>query len=387
MKTNNDTMTSRRPTMLWMLAAGGLIFLAWAAWFEIDQSVRAAGQVISSSRTQVIQSVDGGVLKTIAVQEGQQVQAGQVLATLEPERSTAAHAQSKAEMASRQAALIRARAELAGQPPQFGPDLQAYPDFVAAQRGLYLQRRQSLNDEVGALTTSLALAQEELALTERLFQSGDVSRAETLRARRSVLEMQSRISALRNKYLQDARQEISRLEDELATARQKLQERASILAHTQLTAPSAGIVKLVRMTTIGGVLRPGDELMQLSPTDEESLIEIKINPADIGQLRTGLPVHLRFDAFDSSQYGTLVGTLNYISSDTLAEQGPTGQTQTYYRARVAIDWPTSHNTRIKPQDIKAGMTATVDVITGQRSVLRYLFKPIARGFSGAMNER
>ncbi len=377
----------QRPTMIWLLAAGGLAFLAWAAWFDIDQSVRAQGQVIPSSRTQIIQSVDGGVLQTIAVQEGQQVKAGQLLATLEPERSTASHAQSKAEVASRQAALIRARAELTGQAPQFGPDLQEFPDFEAAQRGLYQQRRQSLQDEVGALTTSLALAQEELTLTERLFQTGDVSRAETLRARRSVLEMQSRISAVKNKYLQDARQEVTRLEDELVTARQKLQERTSILAHTQLNAPTAGIVKLVRMTTIGGVLRPGDELMQISPSDEEALIEIKINPADIGQLRTGLPVHLRLDAYDSSQYGTLVGKLQYISSDTLNEQGPGGQPQIYYRARVAIDWLASNNTRLKPTDIKAGMTATADVITGQRSVLRYLFKPIARGFSGAMNER
>jgi membrane fusion protein, adhesin transport system len=387
MSSANDMSHGRRPSMLWLLAAGMAAFLAWAAAFEIDQTVRATGQVISSSRTQVIQSVDGGVLKTMAVQEGQQVQAGQVLATLEPERSTAAHAQSKAEVASRMAALTRARAELTGQPPQFGPELQAYPDFVSAQQGLYQQRRQSLNDEVGTLTHTMALAQEELALTERLFKSGDVSRAEALRAQRTVLEMQARISALRNKYLQEARQEITRLEDELTTARQKLQERASILAHTQLTAPSAGIVKLVRLTTIGGVLRPGDELMQISPTDEESLVEIKINPADIGQLRTGLPVHLRFDAFDASQYGTVVGTLRYISSDTLSEQGPGGQAQTFYRARVAIDWPASRSARIQSQDIKAGMTAAVDVLVGQRSVLRYLFKPIARSFSGAMNER
>jgi adhesin transport system membrane fusion protein len=375
--------------MLWMLLAAVALLVGFAAVFEIDQGVRAQGQVIAGSRTQVIQAVDGGMLVALHVREGNSVKAGQKLAELEPERARAGYAQSVSEMASKNVALIRVRAELSGKAPVFKPAQQtAWPSYVDAQRGIYQQRKQGLDQEMAVLQESLLLAREELKMNQRLFDGGDISRSEVMRAERLVLDVQSRKNAARNKYLGDARIELAKLEDERTATRQKLDERQNVLEHTDMVSPMDGVVKVVRITTVGGVLKPGDELMQISPADDELLVEIKVNPADVGQLHSGLPVSLRFDAFDSSIFGKLNGTLRYISPDTLSEQGANGQTTTFYRAQVAVDWNANLPTqRIRAQDIKPGMTATADVLTGQRSILHYLSKPISRAFSGAMLQR
>jgi adhesin transport system membrane fusion protein len=142
-----------------------------------------------------------------------------------------------------------------------------------------------------------------------------------------------------------------------------------------------------RKMTIGGVLRAGDELMQIAPTENDLVVEAKVYPADIGLLRLGLPVAIKVDAFDYSIYGMLDGELTYISPDTLSEQGVNGQTQTYYRVRARIAPPQEGNDKTRRISVKPGMTVSIDIRTGTRSVLGYLGKPLSRAFSGAMNER
>ena len=372
--------------------AGAAVLVGLAAVFEIDQTVRAQGQVISGTRTQVIQAADGGVLTAIHVREGDHVKAGQKLAELEADRARAGESQSRAEVASKRIALVRTHAELSGEPPVFGKQFADYPDFVAAQQGVYRQRKQSLDEDLAVSLKALKLAEEELAMNERLLSSGDISRTEVMRTQRQVLDLQARMAAARNKYLQDARQELAKIEDELSSSRFRHDERRSVLDHTDLVAPTDGVVKLVRVTTVGGVLKPGDELMQISPSDDELLVEIKVNPMDVGQLRTSVPVSLRFDAFDSSVYGKVQGTLRYLSPDTLTESGGNGQQLTFYRAQVVLDWRRSvhNNTRVsqlRPEDIKPGMTATADVLVGQRTLLYFLAKPVVNAFSGALTQR
>jgi adhesin transport system membrane fusion protein len=203
---------------------------------------------------------------------------------------------------------------------------------------------------------------------------------------RQVSDLEARLSETRNKYAQEARLEVTRLEDELSSQLHKLEERRSVLEHTELVAPVAGIVKFLRVNTVGGVLRAGDELMQLSPTDGNMVIEAKINPVDIGQLELGLPVQVKLDAFDFSVYGMLQGKLVYISSDTLVEQGPNGQSISSYRAQVRLDAQQS-NQMLANVSLKPGMTATIDVKTRTRNLLQYLLKPVIKSFSGALNER
>ncbi len=364
------------------------VFLFWAALFEIDQTVRAQGQIIPIARTQVIQSADGGVLETLLVEEGQRVKAGQQLAVLERERSTAGFDEARAKEAALTAAMVRAQAEAFERAPVFGPTLKRFPEFIAVQQALYEQRKRSLQEELAMLKEALEMAREELRMNEALLKNGDTSQLEVMRAKRQMSELEGRINATRNKYLQEARYEATKVAEDLAANRYKLDERQSILGKTVLTAPIAGIVKYLKLTTIGGVLRAGDELMQISPTEGEMVLEVKINPADIGQLSTGLPASIKLDAFDYSIYGSLEGTLAYLSSDTLAEQAANGQTNNYYRAQVRLDTERAKtNPKLANVALKPGMTATVDIRTGHRSVLQYLAKPVYKAFGGAMNER
>ncbi len=382
----SDRTSGFRLSITLVMAAMFVTFIAWAAWFEVDQTVRAQGTVIASARTQIIQAADGGVLAEILVQEGQEVKPGQRLASLERDRSSASYQESRSKAAALQAALIRARAESMNTKPVFPPSLRAFPEFVAAQERLYVQKRASLEDATSALEDALKLAREELQMTRSLLGAGDVSRIEVMRAMRQVSELEARLSETRNKYVQEARLEVTRLEDDLSSQLHKLEERRSVLEHTELVAPVAGIVKFLRVNTVGGVLRAGDELMQLSPTDGDMVIEAKINPVDIGQLELGLPVQVKLDAFDFSVYGMLIGKLTYISSDTLVEQGPNGQSISSYRAHVRLD-PQQSNQMLSRVALKPGMTATIDVKTRTRSVLQYLLKPVIKSFSGALNER
>ena len=373
-----------------LLAAAFIGFLLWAALFEIEQTVRAQGQIIPTARTQVIQSADGGVLEKLLVEEGQSVKAGQELAILERERSQASYDESRAKAVALTVALARTQAEALDRAPEFGPALRTDPKIVAVQQDLYDQRRRSLQDELRSLQQGLDMALEELRMNEALLKNGDTSRLEVMRAKRQAVEIEAKINATRNKYLQDARAEATKLAEDLAAMAYKLDERRSVLGHTVLTAPIAGVVKYLKVTTIGGVLRAGDEMMQISPTEGGMVFEVKINPVDIGQLQLGLPVAIKLDAFDYSVFGNLEGTLVYLSSDTLVEQAANGQSSSYYRAQVILDAEKarSHpNPMLAAVVLKPGMTATVDIRTGQRSVLKYLAKPIFKAFGGAMNER
>lgn len=365
-----------------------LVFLGWASFFELDQAVRAQGKLIPADHTQIIQVADGGVLSRVLVQEGDTVVSGQPLAELEKERANASFTESRAKQASLEIALIRAQAEADQKTPYFGKDYADFPQFQTLQMAFYNQRKRSLSQDLDNLSETIASAQHELELNKKLFTTGDTSQLEVMRAQRQVTELQGRINSVRNKYLQDARAEAAKIAEDLSTNYYRLEERQSVLDHTTITAPVAGVVKYQRVTTIGGVLRQGDELMQISPTETEPEFEVNINPADIGQLKAGLPATIRLDAFDYSIYGVLHGTLRYISSDTLTEQGPNGQANTFYRAKVSLhaDEAKKHP-KLTAAMLKPGMTATVDLKTGGRSVLKYIIKPVYKAFGGAMTEK
>jgi len=365
-----------------------LVFLMWASFFELDQTVRAQGKLIPAEHTQIIQAADGGVLSRVLVQEGDAVVSGQPLAELEKERANASFTESRAKQASLEIALIRAQSEANQKTPVFGKEYADFPQFQTLQMAFYHQRKRSLAQEQENLAESIASAQHEFELNKKLYATGDTSQLEVMRAQRQVTELQGRLNTVRNKYLQDARAEAAKIAEDLSSNYYRLEERQSVLDHTTITAPIAGIVKYQRVTTIGGVLRQGDELMQISPNETDPVFEVNINPADIGQLKAGLPATIRLDAFDYSIYGVLHGTLRYISSDTLTEQGSNGQPSTFYRAQVSLHAdPANRNNKLSLSMLKAGMTATVDLKTGSRSVLKYLIKPVYKAFGGALNEK
>ena len=380
--------------LILLLSACLAAFIAWAGYFEIDQTVHTTGQVILSARTQLVQTADGGVLKELTVQEGDTVTSGQLLAVLEKERVQANLEETRARTMSLKAALIRAKAEVQFQTPQFGSEFRRYPEFVSAQQGLYVQRKRSLDEELRTMQDGLAMAMQEKRMNDNLFKSGDVSELDVLRAKRQVTEIEGRIASTKNKYLQDTRTEMTRIEDELSSQNQKLNGAESLLSHTDIMAPMDGVVKTLKIHTLGGVLRPGDELMQIAPVGDALLVEARVSPADIGQLVIGQSVFITLDAYDYSIYGNLIGELTDISPDTLSDsnaQGslvntPTGQPSVYYKVNIRIA-KDQENPKVASMEMKPGMTASIDIRTGTRNLLTYLLKPVIKTLGTSLNER
>jgi len=362
----------------------------WAGLSDLDQIARAQGQVIATSRTQVIQSANDGVIESLLVREGENVKRGQVLARLDRSQAEAAWRDSLGKVAALKAALIRLQAEVFNRPLAFPDDVRAHPAFVQNQIELFQRRQGAIRAEVAALQESLALVREELALSEKLLATGDIGQAEVIRLQKQVADLKGQITNRRNKYFQDAQAEMTKAEEDLSTQQQALAERAAVFERTEITAPADGLVNNIQLTTPGAKVRPGDVIMELLPTGSALIVEAKLKPADIAYIRRGLPAAIKLDAFDYSIYGVLRGQVIYISPDALFEKTPHGD-QAYYRVHVGID-EAALATRNrehpgKPVAIQPGMTATVDITTGSQSVLAYITKPITKTIAESMSER
>lgn len=365
-----------------------LAFLLWAAVAELDQVSHAPGQVIPAARTQIVQSADGGVIEEIRVREGDHVKRGQLLVRLDSVKLAAAVEEGRSKVASLKGTLARIEAELFERPLNFPTDVQGYPEVVANQQLLYSKRRAALEAELTTLQQVQTLMRQELAMNQPLLASGDVSRTEILRIQRSLADVGGQIANRRARYVQDLQAEYTKVSDELVTAEQALAQRQDALHYSKLVAPTDGIVKNVRLTTVGAVLRPGDEVLQIVPTGEKLIVEARVAPSDIAFVRTGQSAGVKFDAFDSAIYGAAKGVVTYVSADTLTEQRPDGQSASYYRVHVAVDTsemrPRKAGERI---EIQPGMTAVADIKTGQNTVLRFLTKPLIKTFADSLTER
>ncbi|MEY4933251.1 MAG: hypothetical protein RLZZ403_1571, partial [Pseudomonadota bacterium] len=328
-----------------------------------------------------------GVVGELLVKEGDRVASGQLIVRLESERARAAVEEARAKVAALGTTSVRLAAELYDRPLEFGPQHGAYTTFIENQRLLYEKRRTAIAAEISTLSQMLSLVSDELSMNEPLLATGDVSRSEVLRLQRQVADINGQIVNRRNRYLQELQAELSKTQEDLASADQVLKQREDQLAHTELRAPVDGIVKNVRLTTVGAVLRPGDEMLQIVPTDDELLLEAKVRPADIGFIRVGQPASVKFDAYDYSIYGSGEGKVSYISADTLLDQS-TREEQPYYRVQVAVDTSMlKQRTADEKIEIQPGMTATVEIKTGRSTVLKYLTKPLIKTLSESMTER
>ncbi len=377
----------RRPRLtLWTTALALVVFLVWADFAVIDQITRAPGQVIASQRSQVIQSQDGGTIEQLLVKDGDTVDRGQVLVRLEKARSEASYLEARAKSAGLTATVARLRAEVFGGEPAFPPMLANYPQFRDNQLVLFRKRKSAIEEEVTALETLVALAQRELEMTQPLLKTGDVSRTEVLRLERQVAEVSAQITNKRNRYFQDAQAELSKALEDLAGIEQTMAQRITQVDQTELKAPLHGVVKNVRITTRGGVIRPGEEVMQIVPLEDDLLIEARVMPADIAFLKPGLSATVKIDAYDYTIYGDLPGKLTYISPDTLTEDLRQGE-QPYYRVRVRTDGRRFSGRPNEDLEIQPGMTATVEIRTGSNTVLKYLTKPVVKTLSEALKER
>lgn len=373
--------------VLWILLVGLAALVFWASVFHIDQVARASGEVIASSRVQIIQAVDGGVLTEFYVKEGDRVEAGQILARLNQTRFGASVKEIEARLFALKAKATRLRAEVKGSGKLVFPEtLLNYPDQIAVERALFQQRRTGLIEELGTLKIAVKLSEEEVSLVKNLEKSGDVNRSEVIRTQRVLNDAKAKLILRKNRRLEDASTELTKAEDAIAQNEQILAQRKQHLEDSVFKALVPGIVKNIRVTTIGGVLRQGEELMQIIPVDDELIIEAKVSPADIALVRPGLTAMIRFDPFDYTIYGGVQGKVVYVSADTLKEKTARGE-ETYYRVHLTTRTGRVTTTIGRVLDILPGMTARIDIRTGDRSLMSYLLKPIRKTVSNAFGER
>lgn len=361
--------------------------IVWSRWAELDQITRAPGTVIPQGRLQVVQSLNGGEIIKINVREGDKVKRGQTLVVLSKVREQAGSDEARGKVAALKSQMARINAELFERPLNFPSDISAYGDFIRNQTQLYERRRFALREQLSKLDEMRALLKEELDLNMPLLEAGDVARSEIIRMQRSIVDVEQQRSTIQQKYIQDLQTELARTEEELVTAEQVLAQRDDALQATVLVAPTDGIVKNVRLTTVGGVLRPGDEVLQIVPTGERLLVEAKVPPRDISFIKSGQTASVKFDTYDYSIYGAGIGEVTYISPDTLTEQGANGQQEVYYRVNVEVDLrdmrPKKANEKI---EIQPGMTVVAEIKTGTRTVFDYLTKPITKTVSESLFE-
>lgn len=373
--------------VLWGILIGLVVFVLWASNFRLDQVARGTGEVIASSRVQIIQSVDGGVISNLYVKEGDSVTKGQVIATLDTTRIGAAVKEVDARLSALRAKATRLRAEILGNKTLvFADDLLRFPEQIKVERALFEQKSTTLAEELKALKKGVDLAREESELIKKLSASGDVNRTEVIRAARSLNDSEAKLLNRKNTYLEDAGAELAKAEDEIAQNVQVLTQRKQQLEDSIFKALLPGIVKNVRVTTIGGVLRAGEELMQIIPVGDELILEAKISPADIAQVRKGLNATIRFDPFDYTIYGGVIGEVVYVSADTLKEEKGQGE-EIYYRVHVSTKTNPVTTTSGKVLDILPGMTAQIDIKTSDRTVLNYLLKPLRKTLAESFGER
>lgn len=381
---NEDLRGSR--WVIWLAFFSVAIFVAWAWYAELDQITRAPGSVIASSRTQLVQSQDGGVLEEMFVREGDRVEPGQLLARIDRTRAEAAFLETRAKAAALSASLSRLQGEMFGTQPRYETKFGDYPEFRASQNDLLRKRRAALEEDISAVRRMKSLVEEELSLNLPLVQSGDVSRTEVLRLQRQVADLQAQMTNKRNKYFQDVQAEFGKTQEDLAGVEQLLAQRRNQVDQTELRAPVRGIVKDVRITTQGGVIRAGEEVMQIVPLEDVLIIEAKVSPADIAFLALGLDATVKIDAYDYTIYGGLPGKLTFISADTLKENLRQGE-DPYYRVQVRTTAREFSKGAKAALEIQPGMTGSIEIKTGRKTVLQYLAKPIVKTLDESMGER
>ncbi|KPF43971.1 hypothetical protein IP87_14555 [beta proteobacterium AAP121] len=372
-------MLDPAPAAMWavylLLAAIGLA-IAWAGFAQVDIVAKANGRVVPDGREQVIASLEGGILRELLVREGQEVTEGQALAMLDPTRFESQQAEGTAKKLALQGTLSRLQAEANGKPLVFAEDI---PEAVqAAESESYEARQRALNEAVETTNRSAALLQRELGMAQAMSARGLMSEVEVMRVRRQLNDLQLQTQERINRFRQDAAAEMVRVRNELTLLDEQMVVRDDALRRTTLVSPVRGVVKTIRSNTLGGVVQAGAPVMEILPLGPRVLVEARVKPADIGFVRTGQAVKVKLSAYDFTVYGALEGTVVSISPDAMGDPDkatlPEG---TWYRAMVRAE-PNGLQKAGKPLSVLPGMTGSVEIRTGQRSVLNYMLRPMIK---------
>ena len=394
------TPRTSRLLLFWSLA---LVFVAliWAHFAVLDEVKRGNGRVIPVRQMQVVQTLEGGIVDAIMVHEGELVRAGQPLMRIDDTNFASQLGEVRERRGAAAARVARLEAEVQGRDPVFASDLL---DTVAAvvdgERNLYLARKRKLEQETDVLTQqekrlteTLKLLDKELEISRRLYAQKVIPEIEMLRLDRQATDMRgqlaetkSRIATVRTTFRAQAEEDLSKSRGDLAVLDESIKSARDKVRRTELRSPVNGIINKINVTTIGAVVQPGANVMDIVPMDDTLLVEGRVRPQDIAFIRPQQDAIVKITAYDSSVYGSLKGKVERISADAIEDKGERGEKETFYRVIVRTD-KNYLGTSERPLPIIPGMVATVEVLTGEKSVLDYLIKPARMLRDEALRER
>jgi multidrug efflux pump subunit AcrA (membrane-fusion protein) len=380
-------MRDARPLTLAVLYCTAIflvIAVGWASWATLDEVVVGTGKVIPSSQIQVIQNLEGGILAELTVAEGQVVNKDQVLLRIDDTRFTSSYREAQVKRLALLASIARLTAETQGTPLSFPREVvKASPHLVRSETALYQSRRRAVNETVAGLKRSYELASRELKMSESLVPMGAISEVEILRLRRQVNELQTNIDERTNRYRAEAGEELAKNASELATLDESTVAMEDRVKRTVVRSPVRGIVKKLNFTTPGAVLQPGAPIMEIVPLEDTLLVEAQVRPDDIAFIHPGQAATVKLTAYDFSIYGGLKGNVELVSADSMLDDK---KGVTYYKV-LARTQSATLDFHGKALPIIPGMTAQVDILTGRKTVLDYLLKPVLKTRERAMRER
>lgn len=362
---------------LYLMAVVVVSAIVWAGVSRVDEITRADARVIPDGKEQVIASLEGGILRELYVNEGMQVQEGQELAQIDPARFESQQNEAQGKRLAIRGTMARLTAEATGRELKFPDDVLAVPAIVEGESDAYIARRRGLDEALHTNARNVELLMKELGVSEAMSAKGLMSEVEVMRLRRQVNDLQLQSRERINKFRQDASTDLVRVQTDLAQIDEQLAGRADVLRRTVLTSPVRGLVKNIRTNTVGGVVSPGAPMMEIVPIGSRVLIEARIKPRDIGFVRVGQKAEVKLAAYDYTTYGGLQGKIEYISPDALGDVDRAAADATYYRVMVRTDRSTL-KAGGKPLAILPGMTGSVEVRTGERSVLSFILRPMLK---------
>ena len=370
------------PHVTWVLylIAGALASaLTWAALARVDEVTKADARVVAEGREQVIASLEGGILRELFVKEGEQVEAGQDLAELDPTRFKAQQAEGETKRIALKAQIARLTAESTGHALLFPPEVEAAPEVMQSERDSYVARKRANDDAAGSNQRGMDMLRRELAMSEAMSAKGLLSEVEVLHLRRQINEMALQTEDRINRFRQDASTELSKLRTDLAALEEQQAGRRDVLERTLIKSPVRGIVKNIRSNTLGGVIGGGAPIMEIVPIGKLTLIEAHVKPGEIGFLQVGQEAKVKLAAYDFALYGAIEGKIESISPDALGDpdRAVGSADPTYYRVMLRVDSNTLHE-KGKALPLLPGMTGSVEVRIGERSVLNFLLRPMLK---------
>ncbi len=373
-----------------LLAALLAAFVFWAANSRLEEVTRGQGRVVPSSKEQVIQSLDPGVVTELLVREGDLVEKDQLLLRIDDTRASALFREQQAKVAGLAASAARLRSEAYGSKLEFPAEVRAMPALLKRETEAYTSRRRALDESVEALVRGTALLDREIQITDPMVKRGLVSEVELLRLQRQRNDLALQITERQNKYRADAAAELIRVESELSQTRESAIARGDAARRTEIRSPMKGTVKSIRNNTIGGVVQGGQDIMTIVPSEDSLVVEAYVRPSDVAFLHPGQRAVVKISAYDYAIYGGIDGVVENISPDTLRDERrgntpvaeATDDQNSYYRVLVRTNTTalTAPSGQVLP--IMPGMTASVEMLSGRKTVLQYLVKPINRARDG-----